>query len=736
LSFFRNTHARPRSGRAARIVAATGAITLFAGLLMAPAAQAAPTSVAARTIVAETPTDGPTGEPTGEPSGEPTGGPTETPTPTDSPSPEPTETTTPTQEPTETTSPTPDPTATTEPTEAPAPSNTAIPVVHGEPVVGQTLTSKGGLWEGATKFRFIWTVDGTTVQMTDHITGEIDSLVLLPGMAGKTVQLTVTGSREDTPSGTDATSAPLVVRNAEFTGLTWNNAVAGRAVVGETLTLDKPAWDDSATRGTLRYQWFRAGAPIPGATSEQYAVSPADVGKPLQATITLSAEGFTDHEFQSTQVTATSAAFSSVAVPTISGTARVGQAQTANPGASAPSAASFTYQWYRGNTAITGAVGRRYTATAADNGKTLKVRVRSVKPGYTSVDRFSAARKIAVGLLVATKSPVVTGTHRYGNTLRVAQGWPAGTTIRYQWYRNGVALKGATGNSLYLTTGYIGTRVNVKVTLSKPGYMTRAVATTPTSVGKGLFVLKAAPKVTGRLALGSVLTAYPGSFSPAPTSVAYQWYRNGSAIAGARGRTYRVAAADNGRSLSVRVAVGRAYYAGRAATSAAVKLPLWPVTVLRGDGVYRVGTQIKPGLYKATGAGSSCYWARLSGFSGLLKDVKANYFGAARTYVQINAGDVGFESHGCGSWTTVTPSGPRATSIYADGIYRVGIDILPGTYYGTGSHDGCYLAALTGFNGTLGDISENYYGSADVIATVPSWIKALEVRNCGILTRY
>lgn len=676
MSFFRNTHARPRPGRAAGFVAATGAITLFAGLLIAPAAQAAPTSVAARSIVAEAPTDGPTGEP----SGEPTGGPTETPAPTDSPSPEPTETTTPTQEPTETTSPTPDPTATTEPTEAPAPSNTAVPVVHGEPVVGQTLTSKGGLWEGATKFRFIWTVDGTAVQTTDHITGEIDSLVLLPGMAGKTVQLTVTASREDTPSETDATSVPLVVRNAEFTGLTWNNAVVGRAVVGETLTLDKPAWDDSATRGTLRYQWFRAGAPIPGATTEQYVVSPADVGKPVQATITLSAEGFTDHEFQSTQVTASSAAFSSVSVPSISGTARVGQVQTANPGVSAPAASTVTYQWYRGTTAIAGAVGRTYTTTAADNGKSLKVRVRSAKPGYTSVDRFSAARTIAIGLLVATKSPVVTGTHRYGNTLRVAQGWPVGTTIRYQWYRNGVAIKGATGSSLYLTTAYIGARVNVKVTLSKPGYVTRAVSTSPIGVGKALFVLRAAPKVTGRLALGSVLTAYAGSYNPAPSSIAYQWYRNGSAIAGARGRTYKVSAADNGRSLSVRVAVGRVYYAGRATMSPAVKLPLWPVTVLRGDGVYRVGTQIKPGLYKATGTGAGCYWARLSGFSGLLKDVKANYFGSARTYVQINAGDAGFESHGCGSWTTVTPTGPRATRITTDGIYRVGIDILPGTY--------------------------------------------------------
>lgn len=698
---------------------------------MAPAAQAVPATVTAPSVIAETPSDGPTDGPTGEP----TGGPTETPAPTDSASPEPTETTTPTQEPTETTAPTPDPTATTEPTEVPAPSNTAVPVVHGEPVVGQTLTSKGGLWEGATKFRFVWTVDGTAVQTTDHITGEIDSLVLLPSMAGKTVQLTVTASREDTQSGTDAASTPLLVRNAEFTGLTWSNAVAGRAVVGETLKLATPAWDDSAVRGTLRYQWYRGGAPIAGATAERYVVGPADVGRPLQAIITLTAEGFTDHEFQSAQVTATSAAFTSVAVPTISGTARVGQVQTANPGVSAPAAATVTYQWYRGTSAIAGAVARTYTTTAADNGKSLKVRVRSAKPGYTSVDRFSAARTIAIGLLVATKSPVVTGTHRYGNTVKVTQSWPAGTTLRYQWYRNGAAIRGATGYALYLNTGYIGTRVNVKVRASKPGYVTRSVTTSATGVGKALFALKAAPTVTGRLALGSVLTANAGSYNPAPSSLSYQWYRNGSAIAGARSRTYKVGAADNGRSLSVRVVASRAYYDAKATTSAAVKLPLWPVTVLRGDGTYRVGAQIKPGLYRATGGGPDCYWERLSGFGGRLDDINANYFGSARTYVQINAGDVGFTSRRCGSWTTVSPSGPRATRITADGTYRVGIDILPGTYYGYAGQY-CGWRTLSGFGGTFEEIMDIDLPEGPMIVTIPSNARGFEVHGCGTLTRY
>jgi hypothetical protein len=203
------------------------------------------------------------------------------------------------------------------------------------------------------------------------------------------------------------------------------------------------------------------------------------------------------------------------------------------------------------------------------------------------------------------------------------------SALKYQWYRNGVAIRGGTASSLYLNPGFIGSRVNVKVSVSKAGYTSRAATTKLVTVGKAVITPRTAPKVTGGQWLGATLTANPGTYSPAPSAYGYQWYRNGVAISGARYKTYRIAAADNGKSLSVRVWASKTYYDTRAAGSPAVKLPTWAVTVLRGDGTYRVGTQIKPGLYKSTGSGSFCYWARLSGFSGdTLDDINANYFGS------------------------------------------------------------------------------------------------------------
>jgi putative cell wall-binding protein len=70
------------------------------------------------------------------------------------------------------------------------------------------------------------------------------------------------------------------------------------------------------------------------------------------------------------------------------------------------------------------------------------------------------------------------------------------------------------------------------------------------------------------------------------------------------------------------------------------------------DGVFVVGQQIQPGLYRANPA-SSCYWATLSGFSGELSDIVANDNVTGQTTVQIDSSVRGFESSGCGTWSRI-----------------------------------------------------------------------------------
>jgi hypothetical protein len=72
------------------------------------------------------------------------------------------------------------------------------------------------------------------------------------------------------------------------------------------------------------------------------------------------------------------------------------------------------------------------------------------------------------------------------------------------------------------------------------------------------------------------------------------------------------------------------------------------------DGTYKVGDDIDPGSYKATGADTgNCYWARLKSDSGDLDDIIANNNSAGSTRVTIRRSDKYFETSGCTNWKKV-----------------------------------------------------------------------------------
>jgi len=120
-------------------------------------------------------------------------------------------------------------------------------------------------------------------------------------------------------------------------------------------------------------------------------------------------------------------------------------------------------------------------------------------------------------------------------------------------------------------------------------------------------------------------------------------------------------------------------------------------------GVYEVGPDIKPGLYKSEG--NITYWARLSGFGGSLDEIIANGNPVGSDIVQIDEGDKGFETRGTGYWYPIGEDyQPEIQSTFGDGTYIVGKDIAPGKYKCDG---GGYWARLSGFSGEFHDIIAN-----------------------------
>jgi hypothetical protein len=72
------------------------------------------------------------------------------------------------------------------------------------------------------------------------------------------------------------------------------------------------------------------------------------------------------------------------------------------------------------------------------------------------------------------------------------------------------------------------------------------------------------------------------------------------------------------------------------------------------QGQYRIPTDLLPGTYAAPG-GSSCYWERLSAWTGETSAIIAHKVVTGRQTMTISATDVGFLTSDCGNWTRIGP---------------------------------------------------------------------------------
>src|SRR5439155_22191217 len=99
----------------------------------------------------------------------------------------------------------------TTPTPEPVPSNTQPPVISGRNMVGKTLTTSQGTWQGnPTSFAYAWSRCDTTAANCTIITGATASTyVLVSADSGRTLVATVIAS---SAAGTGfANSAPTPV---------------------------------------------------------------------------------------------------------------------------------------------------------------------------------------------------------------------------------------------------------------------------------------------------------------------------------------------------------------------------------------------------------------------------------------------------------------------------------------------------------------------------------------------
>ncbi|WP_425956344.1 hypothetical protein [Xylanimonas sp. McL0601] len=343
--------------------------------------------------------------------------------------------------------------------------------------------------------------------------------------------------------------------------------ISGTPRVGEVLTVDPGVWTPEAA---FAYQWARDGVAIAEATGATYALTAADAGTSLTATVTGTVDGL-EPTVVTSEPTATVelGLFASSAEPTVEGTAQVGAMLTATTTDWTP-AATFAYQWLREGVAIEGATASTYSLVPGDLGAAISVRVTGSADGYEPLDQTSpATTPVSAASFVTTPVPTIAGTAQVGRTLTANAGtWSPAATFTYQWYRSGAAISGATKSTYALASADLAKSITVQVTGTAAGYTSTARTSSETAPVVAGTITPTVPTISGTAQVGKTLTVVPGTWSPAATFT-YQWYRSGAAISGATKSTYALAAADLGKAITVKITGASAGYTTVAKTSAA-----------------------------------------------------------------------------------------------------------------------------------------------------------------------
>jgi hypothetical protein len=167
--------------------------------------------------------------------------------------------------------------------------------------------------------------------------------------------------------------------------------------------------------------------------------------------------------------------------PTLAGVAKVGGTLTARPGTWSPTGVALSYQWLVNGKAVAGATRPTYALTPALAGSRVAVTVTGTVEGAEApVSATSAAATVAKGTLSVGK-PRVTGKAKVGKRLTAVVAVPAGAKVTYQWFKGAKAIKGAKARTLKVTKALRGTKLSVKVTVTRAGYATVTTASAKTA---------------------------------------------------------------------------------------------------------------------------------------------------------------------------------------------------------------------------------------------------------------
>lgn len=323
------------------------------------------------------------------------------------------------------------------------PVNLVLPVINGALEVGKYLIAGDGEWRNkVTSITKTWhrgSPEGPQI-------GTGWNYVPQPADVGETIYLKETATNIIGSTSVSSTGVgPIASTNLPYPISGDFPSIVGTFQEGETLTADVGSWGNSPTN--YYYNWIRmteSGSMFVG-TDPTYVLTVDDVGHTIVLTID-AYNGFGGNGADSQEspvIGAAPVAPVNQTLPTISGTVKVDDTLTANPG-TWDGADSYAYEWYRGGQAgvmvhdeIT------YTLHEDDEGEVMAVKVTATNEVGSTVawsnDTATVAAEDNPTPPVNTVEPFITGDPYVGETLTGNVGtWSNDPTFTYQWRRGGV----------------------------------------------------------------------------------------------------------------------------------------------------------------------------------------------------------------------------------------------------------------------------------------------------------
>ena len=257
-----------------------------------------------------------------------------------------------------------------------APKNVEVPQIKLTPQEDVETLSFKGVWSGLdiSGYTYQWLADDV------NIAGATDATYTpVSGDVGKTLKVKVTST--NATGSTTATSDGIVVL-AGLPSNTVSPAITGTAQVGETLTVSDGTW--TGTNITYSYRWFVGGNEVQGETANTFVPDVSDHGLTVYAEVTATTTGGSVTADAAATGPVIHASPSNDTIPSITGTAQVGETLTGNIGSWSGEEITYTYQWLADDVNIAGATETTYVLTETEETKQISFRVTATNEGGSS----------------------------------------------------------------------------------------------------------------------------------------------------------------------------------------------------------------------------------------------------------------------------------------------------------------------------------------------------------------